>query len=119
MGPRDLARWQWDGYPLYHGDRVNLLLHILLVPVFLAGNVALIAGLALRSWTLAAGGLAAMALSFAAQGYGHGRERNPSIPFAGPVNALARIFLEQWLTFPRYVLSGGWRRALRSSPANP
>jgi hypothetical protein len=71
-----------------------------------------LAGLALRSWILAAGGLAATILSFAVQGYGHGRERTPSIPFAGPANAFGRIFLEQWFTFPRFVLTGGWRRSL-------
>lgn len=115
MGPRGLARWQWEGYPLYHQARLNLLIHILLVPVFLAGNIVLLAGLALRSWPAAFAGIAAMALSFAAQGFGHKREANPSIPFASPVNALARIFLEQWFTFPRFVVSGGWARALKSA----
>jgi hypothetical protein len=119
MSPRELARWQWEGYPLYHGNRANLIIHILLVPAFLAGNIALAAGVAMRSWPAAVSGLAAMALSFAAQGFGHGREPNPSIPFAGPANAFARIFLEQWITFPRYVLTGGWLRALRSPPGAP
>jgi hypothetical protein len=119
MGPSELARWQWDGYPLYHGNRANLVIHILLVPVFLAGNIALAAGLVMRSWPTALSGLAAMALAFAAQGIGHGREPNPSIPFAGPANAFARVFLEQWITFPRYVLTGGWLRALRSPPPPP
>jgi hypothetical protein len=68
---------------------------------------------------MAASGLAAMAVSFAVQGFGHGREPNPSIPFAGPVNAFARVFLEQWITFPRFVLVGGWLRALRSAPRVP
>ncbi len=118
MGPRELARWQWDGYSLYHGNRANLVIHILLVPAFLAGNVALLCGLALLSPMISTGGLAAMALSFGAQGIGHGRERNPSIPFSGPANAFARIFLEQWFTFPRFVLSGGWLRAFRSQSPN-
>jgi hypothetical protein len=82
VGPEGLARWQWDGYPLYHQARANLLIHIVLVPVFLVGNLVLLAGLASRSWLSALAGFAAMALSFAAQGYGHGRESNPSIPFA-------------------------------------
>lgn len=114
-GPEGLARWQWDGYPLYHQARTNLLIHILLVPVFLLGNLVLLAGLVSRFWPAALAGLAAMALSFATQGYGHGREPNPSIPFAGPANAFARIFLEQWITFPRFVFSGGWSRALRAA----
>jgi hypothetical protein len=114
MGPAELARWQWEGYPLYHASRANLLIHIVLVPVFLAGNIAAPLGLALRSWPWAVAGLAAMALSFAAQGFGHGREKNPSIPFANPANAFARVFLEQWFTFPRFVFTGGWLRAFRS-----
>jgi hypothetical protein len=31
------------------------------------------------------------------------------------MNAVARLFLEQWITFPRFLLSGGWSRALRTS----
>jgi hypothetical protein len=83
VGPKGLVRWQWEGYPIYHQARTNLLIHIVLVPVFLAGNILLLAGLALRSWPSALIGLAAMVLSFAAQGYGHGRESNSPIPFAG------------------------------------
>lgn len=116
MGTESLAHWQWEGYPLYHQARLNLLIHIVLVPVFLAGNVVLLLGLASRSLPLAGAGLAAMAVSFAAQGIGHKREANPSIPFSGPANAFSRIFLEQWFTFPRFVLSGGWSRALRAGP---
>ena len=37
-------------------------------------------------------------------------------PFTSPANAVARIFCEQWITFPRFVLSGGWYRALRTAP---
>jgi len=29
----------------------------------------------------------------------------------------ARIFLEQWITFPRFVLSGGWYHAWRARAA--
>lgn len=115
MGLLKLAKWQWEGYPLYHRARINLLIHIALVPLFLAGNVVLLVGIARASWPAAVAGLAAMAVSFAAQGIGHGRETNPSVPFAGPGNALARIFLEQWIAFPRFVISGGWLRAFRSA----
>ena len=27
-------------------------------------------------------------------------------------NFVGRLFLEQWVTFPRFVLSGGWARNL-------
>lgn len=114
MNAHELLRRQWDGYPRYHRSRHNLWLHIVAVPLFLAGNVALVAGLVMASWAAAIGGLAAMVVSVAMQGRGHKAEANPPEPFTGPANALSRIFLEQWVTFPRFVLSGGWARALRA-----
>lgn len=112
MGPSQLLRWQWDGYPRYHRSRANLLLHMVLVPAFLIGNVVAVAGVARGEWRFAALGLGGMAVSMALQGRGHKGEENPPQPFTSPANALARIFLEQWVTFPRFVLTGGWRRAL-------
>lgn len=107
----NLIRWQWDGYPEFHRDRVNLLVHLVAVPAFVgAGAVALGALLAGR-WAVAGGGLLGMALAFAAQAVGHAREANPSIPFAGPVDAVSRIATEQLLTFWRYLVSGGFARA--------
>jgi hypothetical protein len=64
---------------------------------------------------VALGGLAAMIVSVILQGRGHKIEVNPPEPFTGPKNAVSRIFLEQWVTFPRFVLSGGWRRALNAT----
>lgn len=111
----ELARWQWKGYARNHRTRANLWLHLVLVPLFVAGN-AVLAGLARMSWTVAAAGIAATLLALALQGRGHAREPNPPEPFTGPANLLARLFLEQWITSPRFVLSGGWYRALRSAP---
>jgi hypothetical protein len=61
---------------------------------------------------LAVVGLVAMVVSVALQERGHGVEANPPEPFTSPAQAVARIFLEQWVTFPRFVLTGGWMRAL-------
>jgi hypothetical protein len=112
-----LLAWQWEGYPRYHRSRANLLLHIVLVPVFLVGNILLIVGAIRLSWSAALAGLLSMAVSMMFQGRGHRGESEPAVPFSSPANALARIFLEQWITFPRFVLSGGWRRALRNARA--
>jgi len=115
MNVKELLRWQWEGYPRYHRSRFNLLLHIVVVPLFLAGNVALVAGLLRGAWAVAIAGAVAMIVSVALQGRGHGREPTPPEPFTGPRNALSRIFFEQWVTFPRFVLSGGWLQALRQA----
>ena len=110
-----LLAWQWAGYARYHQSRANLLLHIVLVPAFLAGNIMVIAGIIRLSWIAALAGLALMSVSMALQGRGHRGEPEPPAPFTGPANALSRIFLEQWVNFPRFVLSGGWLRALRNA----
>jgi Protein of unknown function (DUF962) len=118
--PSDPRRAQSQGYARYHQSRSNLLLHIVFVPAFLAGNVALLVALIERRWLFAIGAVAVTVLSLAIQGRGHRGEPVPPEPFTSPLNAVARIFLEQWVTFPRFVLSGGWSRALhgRSIPAN-
>ena len=115
MNVSELLRWQWEGYPRYHGSRFNLLLHIVVVPLFLLGNVVLVVALAEGSWLVALAGASAMLISVALQGRGHRVEAVPPEPFTNPLNAISRIFLEQWITFPRFVLSGNWVKALRQA----
>ena len=114
MTPAELIRWQWKDYTLFHASKLNLLIHIVAVPLFLIANTAFVLALLQGQWTKALVALVVMLLAFAVQAVGHGKEANPSIPFAGPANAFGRIFVEQWINFPRYVLSGGWWRALRA-----
>jgi hypothetical protein len=117
MGVVQLLRWQRDGYPRYHQSRANLVWHILLVPLFLAANIVFVVALARAWWLTAFFSLAAMGLSVALQGRGHSQEPVPPEPFTGPLDTFARIFLEQWVTFPLFVLSGGWSKALRDAAA--
>ncbi len=106
-------RWQIAGYPNFHRSRANLLIHIVAVPFFLFCNVLLIRALLGFSIRAAIIALLGMAASMAIQGRAHRAESLPTEPFAGPWDAILRIFLEQWITFPRFVLTGGWLRALR------
>jgi hypothetical protein len=117
MGAAELLRWQWEGYPRYHRSRFNLLLHIAAVPVFLVGNVTLVVALVERSWQIGILAVVAMVLSVALQGRGHRQEPVPPEPFTSPLNAVSRILLEQWVTFPRFVFTGGWSHALREQSA--
>lgn len=87
------------------------------MPLFLLGNVALVLGLAQGRWLAAAAGLALTLVSLAAQGLGHRIEPDPPAAFAGPADAVRRILVEQWMSFPRFVLSGRWHRAMRHAPA--
>lgn len=112
MNTSSLLREQWQGYARYHQSRSNLFLHIVFVPLFLASNVAFLIAVLERRLLLALGATAVTAVALAIQGRGHREEPVQPQPFTSPFNALSRIFLEQWVTFPRFVLSGGWMRAL-------
>ena len=110
-----LLRWQMEGYPTFHTTPLNLLLHIVAVPAFVGSAVALVASLATLNLVGAGVGLVGMAVAFAAQGFGHKREGEPPIPFEGPIDVATRVLVEQFVTFPRFVFSGGWWRALRKA----
>ena len=110
-----LLEWQWSDYAGKHRDRANLLLHLVVVPVFQAGTVILLAGLLLRSALAIGVGLVCLVAALVLEGRGHARERETPTPFDGPLDFASRFFVEQWVTFPRFVLSGGWRRAFRAA----
>jgi hypothetical protein len=108
MNVVELLKWQWAGYPRYHTNRTNLLLHIVVVPAFEIGAVVVVAAAFELSFSLLIVGSACMLVSMIAQGRGHKLEAAPPEPFTGPGNFIGRLLLEQWINFPRFVLSGKW-----------
>jgi uncharacterized membrane protein YGL010W len=110
---RELIAWQWKVYGNAHQDRRNLLIHIVAVPLFGAGAVGLVLGLSQFEWLLAGAGLVAMLLGFGLQGFGHRFERTAPPPFASRAEFVTRILTEQFVVFPRFVLSGAWLRRVR------
>ncbi len=111
---KNLLAWQWAHYKDAHQDRKNLLIHALSTPLFMAGSVMT----ALAPWThgwLALGALG-MVVALAVQGRGHRDEAAAPAPFLGPLDFVRRLFAEQWITFPRFVLSGGFNRAWEAAP---
>ena len=102
-------------YPHFHKNKANLLLHIVVVPLFVAGVLYTVWSLAQGDWVGAAIGALAPVVSLAIQGVGHKKEPHPPLPFDGPGDFVKRIFSEQFYRFPRFVLTGEWLRALRAS----
>ena len=102
-------------YPRFHKNRTNLLLHIVVVPIFVLGVVYAVVAAIQGRWLAAALSLALPLVSLAIQGVGHKKEPNPPLPFEGPGEFVTRIFTEQFYRFPKFVLSGEWLRALRAS----
>jgi hypothetical protein len=111
---KGLLSWQRKHYPANHRERRNLLLHIVTVPLFQLGTLML-ATAPLSSLWLALPGLLFMVGAVALQGRGHRLETVAPIPFRGPLDVVSRIFVEQWVTFPRFVLAGGFTRAWRAA----
>ncbi|MGQ0507198.1 MAG: terminase [Myxococcaceae bacterium] len=109
----NLLEWQWSLYERGHQARANLVLHAVSAPLFIVGTTLLLAS-PLRP-VLALYGLVAMAATLVLQGRGHKRETNSPIPFLGALDFASRFVVEQWLTFPRFVLSGGFARAWKGA----
>lgn len=107
---------QFSDYPRVHTERANLLIHIVAVPLFDLSWVAFIAAVVGRSPLGAMASIAVATAAFAAEARGHAIESERPIPFAGLRDVAARIFAEQYVTFPRFVLSGGWLRAYHAAP---
>ena len=114
-----LLEWQWSDYAAKHQNRLNLLLHIVTVPLFQIGTLFLLCALVTLSGAAAAVGAVCMMGALAAQGRGHKLEPETPTPFDGPTDFLSRFFAEQWMTFPRFVLSGGWYRNLSVNARPP
>jgi len=88
----NLHAWQWRGYHHNHRNPTNLALDLGQLAV---GIIALIAGLGL-------------------QRQGHRLEAEQPEPFSDHKDAIGRLLVEQFVTFPRFVLSGAWWRAWRN-----
>jgi Protein of unknown function (DUF962) len=109
-----LLAWQWSTYPKAHRDRRNLVVHVVTEPLFVLGTCAIPLALVFGTWWLAALGIGAMLAVMALQGRAHKLEKTEPPAFRGPLDVLVRLLVEQWVTFPRYVLSGEFARAWRN-----
>ena len=110
---RQLVTWAWRETPPVHKSGTNLLIHLIAVPLFVAGHVLLIVG-AFLSWWLAAIALASILGSLILQGVGHSLEREQVPPFTGPRDFLRRLYAEQFCNFWRFLGSGQWYAHFRS-----
>ncbi len=119
MMRQHLLEWQWSDYAAKHQNRLNLLLHIVTVPFFLVGTLILLCAAITVSVAAAVVGAICMVGALGAQGRGHRLEPETPVPFDGPADFVSRFFVEQWVTFPRFVLSGGWYRNLIAGARPP
>lgn len=110
----NLLAWQWQGYAANHRNSTNLALHIIAVPLFVLAAVILVSGLFQLSLSSIALGVIGIVASLAIQGRGHKLEEQAPEPFTDRQDAIGRLLAEQFITFPRFVLSGAWWRAWKN-----
>src|SRR4051812_8960259 len=101
---RTFLAWQWQDYARAHRDCVNFLIHLVAVPMFIASTM--LAPLCIFggrfAWLAAATAL--FLISIGLQAIGHKRETFPPAPFKGSRDFWTRLFAEQFITFPRFVV---------------
>jgi len=102
-------------YRRLHGNRLNLLVHLLMVPQFIIACAGLLLAIALRHLELGILWGSVALLSIVGQNVSHLFERHPQEAYRGPADFIERWFVEQFYTFPRFVLSGEWWRAFKES----
>lgn len=120
MNFAEILNQQWSDYAERHRNKLNLLIHIGTVPLVWIAGLQVVGGLILMligvggfSTLLTAAFLVAVALF--AQAYGNSLEavkpRTHADAKAFALNAVA----EQFVTFPRFVLTGHWLRNLQEA----
>ncbi|MBA1202013.1 DUF962 domain-containing protein [Pseudomonas capeferrum] len=109
----NLPAWQWRGYPDNHRHPANLVLHLIAVPLFILGSLLVLSGLFGLDLSQIAVGVIALIAGLGLQRHGHRLEAEQPEAFANRQDAIKRLLTEQFITFPRFVLSGAWWRAWR------
>ncbi|WP_367597756.1 terminase [Pseudomonas fulva] len=109
----NLLSWQWRGYPHSHRHPANLVLHLIAVPLFILGVLLLVSGLFGLDIVQLAIGLLALVAALGLQRHGHRLEADTPEPFINRTDRVQRVLSEQFITFPRFVVSGAWRQAWR------
>ncbi|WP_212631567.1 Mpo1-like protein [Pseudomonas sp. KB-10] len=109
----NLLAWQWRHYADQHKHPANLLLHLIAVPLFLLSLGLLLIGLWQLRFVPLVLGIIGLIAALALQAHGHRLEQQSPEPFSGKRDAVKRLLLEQCVTFPRFLFSGGWWQAWR------
>lgn len=116
----DVLNQQWSDYSERHRNKVNLLIHIVTVPLVWIAALQVFGGLVLmligvgglKMWVYAA---ILVGLALFAQSYGNGMEAIKPKPFTNAKDYALNAAAEQFVTFPRFVLTGQWLRNLQGA----
>ena len=120
MNFAEIINQQWTDYSERHQNKVNLLIHIVTVPLVWFAAVQVLGGLllmligvgGLKMWIYAA---ILIGLALFAQRFGNDMETIKPKPAGSPKDFAINAVVEQFVTFPRFVLTGQWLRNLQAA----
>jgi hypothetical protein len=116
----EVLNQQWSDYSERHRNKTNLLIHIVTVPLVWFAALDVVGGLllmlvgvgGLKLWVYA---VILTGLALFAQSYGNGMEAIKPRPFTNPKDFALNAAAEQFVSFPRFVLSGQWLRNFQTA----
>ncbi|MFO0547495.1 MAG: hypothetical protein U0271_03850 [Polyangiaceae bacterium] len=111
----NLFRWQYELYPENHTTRRNLVIHLVTVPMFHMGFATMMVGFGTMSGFTLLSAWVVLATCVVLQGMGHRREPVAPVPFDGFIDGATRLIAEQFITFPRFLMMGGFEAAWAAS----
>ena len=111
---------QWNGYEERHRNKVNLIIHIVTVPLVWFAALQIFGGLVLmligvgglKMWVYAA---ILITIALVAQHQGNAMEQTRRPAPTDPKDFAIHAAAEQFVTFPRFVLTGAWLRNLQGA----
>ena len=89
----------FQAYARVHQYPLNLLIHVLTVPLFVVGTTGFLVFLITGYYVNSILSIAVPLLALALQGIGHRLEEHRPEPFKGPKDFITRIFTEQYYRF--------------------
>lgn len=112
---------QWSDYSERHRNKVNLLIHIVTVPLVWIATIQSVGALLLMLMPGVAGigilfwAIVLVAIALFAQRHGNSMEAIKPAPFTNAKDFAMNAAAEQFVTFPQFVLTGEWLRNLQTT----
>ncbi len=104
-------------YAQVHTHRTNLLIHLIAVPLFIAAHFGLVSAIAQQKPLPALMWISLAVVSLGMQRQGHALEAKTPAPFRNSLNFVTRLYIEQFYTFPKFVLLGKFQENWLAAPS--
>lgn len=101
-------------YQEVHKNKTNLILHLIAVPLFILGHAGLFILLYTHNLAAILISICLIITSLILQAKGHKLEHKSPEAFTSPGNFVKRIYKEQFITFPMFIFSSGFKESWRN-----